>query len=55
MNSKICKKLRFVARQETIGIPARAYTTSKQEQIRLDSVCTHAAYKALKKYIRRSV
>ena len=54
MNAKTCKKLRFVARQETIGLPERKYTKTPGGQIVPVPDCTRAAYRRLKELVERA-
>ena len=55
MNAKTCKNLRKAARQGTIGMPERKYITDRRGSITLDSRCTRAAYKQLKKLVRSTI
>lgn len=54
MRARLAKSLRRIARDHTTGLPDRTYEVTKDGQIRLATGCTRAAYRQLKKQLRRS-
>lgn len=49
MNAKLCKRLRRIAREATVGKPLVAYVVDARGCVRLAPGCTRQIYRQLKR------